>query len=189
LASNGSSNDRLGQSVSFGDGKIYSGAFGFNNLRGKVYQFDLNANLFYSDSDSDGYGNPNASVSACFQPEGYVSNNLDCNDNNPLINPLTQEVCDGIDNNCDGLFDEGNICCDNGLLTNNYIGNSLNWFNANNWSLGTVPTICDRVIIPNGKTVRVLDGESAFCFSIDVASGGFLDVQDGAKFQAVAPNN
>ncbi len=36
---------------------------------------------------------------------------VDCNDNNPAINPRAAEVCgDGLDNNCDGEIDEGCEC-------------------------------------------------------------------------------
>ena len=61
--------------------------------------------VFYADIDGDGYGNLANAVEACTIPEGDVTNNADCDDTDPEINPVVTEVCDGIDNNCDGNID------------------------------------------------------------------------------------
>ena len=62
--------------------------------------------FWYVDADADGYGNPNISVESCAQPNGFVEDNSDCDDVNALNNPMGTEVCDGVDNNCDGLVDD-----------------------------------------------------------------------------------
>ena len=55
------------------------------------------------DNDHDGYRNPNSDINLC---AGYPAA-LDCNDADALINPAATETCDGADNNCNGLIDEG----------------------------------------------------------------------------------
>jgi hypothetical protein len=64
---------------------------------------------FYADVDGDGVGTTNASyrINACTAPPGYVTVGTDCNDADSSIRPGAAEVCDGIDNDCDGLRDEG----------------------------------------------------------------------------------
>ncbi len=39
--------------------------------------------------------------------DGYTVNDGDCDDNDPAINPGAAEVCDGVDQDCDLLVDEG----------------------------------------------------------------------------------
>jgi hypothetical protein len=80
-----------------GDGKD-------NNCDGQVDE-GCSTKTWYSDADSDGYGDPNNSITAETQPEGYVANAGDCNDIDANINPKALEVCDGRDNNCDGIVD------------------------------------------------------------------------------------
>jgi hypothetical protein len=62
---------------------------------------------YYMDSDSDGFGNVSTLISTCLQPLGYVSNATDCNDNNAAINSNATEICNGIDENCNGQADDG----------------------------------------------------------------------------------
>ncbi|HCH65642.1 MAG TPA: hypothetical protein DFR83_22755, partial [Deltaproteobacteria bacterium] len=38
--------------------------------------------------------------------DGFLSNE-DCNDGDSAVNPAAVELCDGVDNNCDGSVDEG----------------------------------------------------------------------------------
>jgi len=63
-------------------------------------------NTYYKDNDRDGYGG-STTLQACTAPAGYVVQGGDCNDGNAAINPGAPEVCDGVDNNCDGQADEG----------------------------------------------------------------------------------
>ena len=65
----------------------------------------LPAPTWYADADGDTYGNAAATTTACTQPVGYVANATDCDDNAAAVNPAATEVCNGIDDDCDGLTD------------------------------------------------------------------------------------
>ncbi len=64
--------------------------------------------LWFPDSDSDGYGNFNSvGVLRCDASAAYpFATNPDCNDSNGAINPAATELCNGLDDNCDGTVDE-----------------------------------------------------------------------------------
>ncbi len=64
---------------------------------------------YYLDNDGDLFGNELIFLSDCFgsPPVGYVFDNTDCNDDNLLINPVSNEICNLVDDNCNTEIDEG----------------------------------------------------------------------------------
>ncbi|QRN96612.1 putative metal-binding motif-containing protein [Archangium violaceum] len=68
---------------------------------------------FFEDLDEDGFGNLTQPLYRCSPPQSVptVTNSDDCNDNpaagGRLFFPNAPEQCDGLDNSCDGVIDEG----------------------------------------------------------------------------------
>ncbi len=66
----------------------------------------VDASTWYADLDSDGYGDAASTTAACEQPTGYLSDSSDCDDTNDASYPGADEICDALDNDCDGTVDE-----------------------------------------------------------------------------------
>ena len=73
---------------------------------GETDEDAVDADTWYLDNDEDGFGDPDESMNACEQPEGYISDDSDCDDSDPGINPDAGEVCNNGDDDCDGEVDE-----------------------------------------------------------------------------------
>ncbi len=62
---------------------------------------------WYVDNDQDGWG---IGIEHCVcgdtPPVGYANKPGDCNDSSLGMNPAVKEVCNGMDDNCDGITDE-----------------------------------------------------------------------------------
>ena len=73
-----------------------------------LYDEGFALNVFYADADGDGFGNNAIFIVSCLTEfPGYVELGNDCNDTTLIINPDATEICNGIDDNCNGLIDDG----------------------------------------------------------------------------------
>jgi len=68
---------------------------------------DVRGAIFYRDADGDGYGTGSQTFLSCEgKPPNSADNSLDCDDNNPEVNPLADEVCNGRDDDCNTFVDD-----------------------------------------------------------------------------------
>lgn len=61
--------------------------------------------LSWQDFDGDGWGNPMTADAVCLGP-GRAPQGADCRDRDALTNPDRDELCNLLDDNCDGFVDE-----------------------------------------------------------------------------------
>ena len=62
--------------------------------------------LWYDDLDHDGYGWPIGGVLACNPPLGRTDDATDCDDGRVSVHPGADEVCNGLDDDCDDAIDD-----------------------------------------------------------------------------------
>ena len=98
-----------------------------------TYPSCYSKSTYYSDADGDGYYS--SKIDSCVSPGiGWttaIKLSGDCVDTNVSIRPGAIEVCNGVDDNCNGQIDEGLSC-----------GNNVsNQTNTPNVTIGTVPNV------------------------------------------------
>ncbi|MEZ4316834.1 MAG: putative metal-binding motif-containing protein [Myxococcota bacterium] len=76
-----------------------------NDCDGRVDDRGVGEREWFADADNDGWGAGDA-VLACNPPEGHVAQTGDCDDGDAEISPNALDLCDGADQDCDGVIDD-----------------------------------------------------------------------------------
>ena len=71
---------------------------------------ETSAMALYEDGDADTFGREDSLLYRCEDLVGYVERAGDCDDNNSETHPEGDEVCNGADDDCDGLADSTAVC-------------------------------------------------------------------------------
>ncbi len=111
------------------------------------------ATTFYADADGDGYGDETETFTGCTAPNGFVARAGDCDDANNTVYPGAPELCDGLDNDCNGQAD------DNVPTTTFYA-------DADGDGLGDPNTSREDCAVPDGYVINASD-----CDDTDAAIG------------------
>jgi hypothetical protein len=95
------------------DGAIYPGATelcdGFDQDCDGIPDDGLGDNTYWPDGDGDGFGDEDAAFTSCDgdAPDSAVEPGApDCDDGDATIHPDAEDVCDAVDNDCDGVVDQ-----------------------------------------------------------------------------------
>ncbi len=132
---------------------------------------------YFADNDGDGFGNPNSSLSACIPPAGYVTNSSDCNDANASIKPGTVELCNIVDDNCNGQVNEGLV------FANYYLDTDQDGFGAGAAISSCTPIFGNYVtnnLDCNNNNANIRPNATEICNSIDDNCNNLID--DGLTF-------
>ncbi len=114
---------------------------------------------WYPDDDRDSYGKADAGLLSCAPPADHINQGGDCNDGNRFTWTGARELCDGEDNDCDGVAETASdgVCPGGGESWADKSQGSSTWFGVEPWGDGGV-----WVVGAGGTRARMRPGEGSF---------------------------
>lgn len=132
----------------------------------------------YRDSDGDSFGDSLSTTGTCdgTAPGGYVFDATDCNDSDSGVNPGELEICNSVDDDCNGSVDDSAV-------------DALNWYrDADNDGFGNASISIVYCSEPSGYTADATDcddtnsdsypGNVEWCDLVDNDCSGSVDDGD-----------
>ncbi len=162
-----------------------------NNCDDIIDNDATDALMFYADNDGDGFGDADRMEEVCEASDGYVDNMDDCNDLDAAVNPESSEICDEVDNDCDGNIDDADEDVDLTTGTMYYADSDIDGFGdmASGMMACSTPdgyvenwNDCDDTDVAIGATDVDLDGILACmgdCDDVDPEVGATDADEDG----------
>jgi hypothetical protein len=145
---------------------------------------DCAKQTYYADADGDGHGDPAAPVEACAPPAGTVTSKDDCDDANEERHPGREEICDGLDNDCNGATIE---VCPTGCMAirrpppDHLLHAYLVCNGVATWA--SARATCASAMF---KLVQIDDAaENAFVYNLAVGTFGNVDIHIGGTDSVV----
>lgn len=142
-----------------------------------IYADDRELCECFIDKDGDGYGTTEKILNYYCDgdlPVGYALEKGDCNDLNRYINPGVKEVCNGIDDNCDGVADPQNSAdCNNYYLDRDSDGYGIDQSKCLCVSEGEFRALERGDCDDNNR--KVFPGAKEICNTLDDNCNGEID--------------
>ncbi|MFA6522646.1 MAG: putative metal-binding motif-containing protein [Patescibacteria group bacterium] len=139
----------------------------------------IDAPIWFEDADGDGFGDSSSTDVACYVPTGYVADDTDCDDANDDIHPTADELCNTVDDDCDGTTDENDSL------------DALTWYaDGDSDGFGNLASTTLACTVPAGYTTDTTDcndsqsttfpGATEYCDGHDDDCDGTTDEDDSA---------
>jgi hypothetical protein len=151
-----------------------------NDCDGTVDEDDAaDVTTWYTDSDGDGFGDASSSTESCYAPTGSVASSSDCDDSDASVSPVATELCNGVDDDCDGDVDEDSAA------------DAGTWYaDSDGDGYGDATSSTEACSQPSGyqssssdcddSDAAVNPGATELCNGIDDDCDGLVDDDDGA---------
>ena len=133
----------------------------------------MESKYFYR-CDGDGFGDANQPVEACDLRVGLSFVDGDCDDTSAQISPAMDEICDEIDNDCNGNIDEG-------VTTTYYFDKDSDGFGDSDQTIEACSSPVDYVDNPDDcddVETYVNPAENEICDTVDNDCDEEIDEED-----------